>query len=308
MGWISAIRPRTLPLAASSIIAGSALAMGDHTYFSFERSMLIAGLTLTTALLLQILSNLANDYGDFSKGTDNEDRLGPERALQSGAIKPVQMKRALVFVTFLALLSGITLLITSFGTDFTNSKTLILFGLGLLSIGAAIKYTVGKNAYGYKALGDIFVFVFFGLVGVLGSYIVITHQLNVQVLLVAIAFGSFSTLVLNLNNMRDIDNDQASGKITIPVKIGFKRAKNYHATLNLLGWSALVILLLIRDTKAIALVFIPGYFFYKNLKFVMGNEDKKALNPELKKIALATFGLSLFIALAVFMEGYFGMR
>lgn len=308
LSWISAIRPRTLPLAASSIIAGSALALGEHTFHNFNQSLKIAGFTLLTALLLQILSNLANDYGDFAKGTDNEDRIGPERAMQSGAISKKQMFRALLLVTALTLISGITLLYLSFGKDFTNPKTLVLFGLGLLSIGAAIKYTVGDNAYGYKAMGDIFVFVFFGLVGVLGSYFVITHQINWQIVLVGIAFGAFSTLVLNLNNMRDIDNDKSSGKITIPVKIGFERAKSYHATLNLIGWGALVVFLLVRDTKAIALMFLPGYIFYKNLKFVLANEDKAALNPELKKIALATFALAIMIAIAVYLEEIFGMR
>ena len=306
--WISAIRPRTLPLAASSIIAGSALALGEHTFYDFNKSLMVAGFTLLTALLLQILSNLANDYGDYSKGTDNDERIGPTRALQSGAISSKQMFRALIFVTALTLISGITLLILSFGEDFINIKTLGLFILGLLSIGAAIKYTVGDNAYGYRALGDVFVFTFFGLVGVIGSFYVITHQVNFEIITVGIAFGAFSTLVLNLNNMRDIDNDKASGKITIPVKIGFKRAKNYHATLNLIGWGALVALLLLRDTKAIALIFLPGIIFYKNLKFVITNEDKKALNPELKKIALATFGLALMITLAVYLEGFFGMR
>lgn len=305
MSWISAIRPRTLPLAASSIIAGCALALGEHTFHNFDKSLIVAGLTLLTAVLLQILSNLANDYGDFVKGTDNDKRVGPTRVLQSGAISKSQMFAALIITGGLSLLSGIYLIWISFGEHILDPKAISIFLIGLLAIAAAIKYTVGNNAYGYKALGDVFVFVFFGLVGVLGSYFLILHQLRWNIVLVAIAFGCFSVLVLNLNNMRDIDNDKASNKITIPVKLGFDAAKQYHAIIWLIGWSSLLFYFLIRDSKPFGLIILPGFVFYKNLKFVFKNNKPEALNPELKKIALATFGLSISFGLAVWLEQFF---
>lgn len=220
--WISAFRLRTLPLALAGIILGGFLA---QTQQAFSWSILL--LAMLTATLLQILSNLANDYGDFEKGTDNDNRVGPMRAMQSGAIDQPSMKRALMLFGALSLLSGVALLYISFGAD-KFLYALTFFAIGIAAIWAAIKYTVGKNAYGYLGLGDVFVFIFFGLVSVMGVYFLMVQSIDFPVLLPASVIGFLSAGVLNLNNTRDIENDLASGKNTLAAKLGLKNAKNYQ--------------------------------------------------------------------------------
>ena len=222
--WIKAFRLRTLPLALSSIIMGSGLAIYLGSY-----SWIVILLATLTTILLQILSNLANDYGDFQKGTDNDNRLGPERAVQSGEISARQMKTAVIVFAALSLLSGVWLLYASLKEQFMIA--LVFFVLGIAAIAAAVKYTVGKNAYGYSGLGDLFVFLFFGLTGVLGTYYLNTLSLTWDVFLPAISIGLLSTGMLNLNNMRDIENDIKSGKHTLASKLGLRKAKYYHAFL-----------------------------------------------------------------------------
>ena len=223
--WISAFRLRTLPLALAGIILGSFLAASHH-----KHQWSITWMAILTATLLQVLSNLANDYGDFTKGTDNDDRVGPERAMQSGAINRSQMKGALILFSLLSLLSGLILLWLSFGTQKLIYATLFLV-LGLLAIWAAIKYTVGKSAYGYQGLGDLFVFIFFGWVSVVGVYFLHVQSIDLSVFLPASAIGLLSTGVLNLNNTRDIVNDKNSGKNTLAVKLGYENAKRYQVVL-----------------------------------------------------------------------------
>jgi 1,4-dihydroxy-2-naphthoate octaprenyltransferase len=223
--WISAFRLRTLPLAIAGIILGSLL---SWTQDSYNQNITI--LAIITAILLQVLSNLANDYGDFSKGTDNDQRVGPERALQSGEITQKQMKSALVLFSFLALISGILLLWISFGSQKLGYALLFLL-IGLSSIWAAIKYTVGKSAYGYQGLGDVFVFIFFGWVSVIGVYFLHTQSIDLSVFLPASALGLLSAGVLNLNNTRDIVNDKNSGKYTLAVKLGYQNARKYQMIL-----------------------------------------------------------------------------
>ena len=218
--WIQAFRLRTLPLALSSILMGIIVSY-IHDSFLLQVSIW----AVITTLLLQILSNLANDYGDASKGTDNENRLGPERTVQSGKISPKSMKNAIIIFSFLSLISGLYLIWLS-NIDFI--KALLFLLLGVLAIAAAIKYTVGKRAYGYSGLGDLFVFIFFGPVAVLGSFYLNSGYISYDVIFPAITVGLLSTAVLNLNNMRDLDNDKKSGKNTIVVKLGIKRAKLYH--------------------------------------------------------------------------------
>ena len=222
--WIKAFRLRTLPLAFASIIMGAMLAYADDV----GNAMLLS-LSLLTTLFLQILSNLANDYGDFVKGTDNENRIGPERSMQSGQITAAQMKSAIIILAVLAFVSGLALIYVSLGDQFLIAVTFLI--LGVAAIFAALNYTMGKRAYGYSGLGDLFVYIFFGLVAVGGTYYLSSLQWNNYVLLPATTMGLFSTAVLNLNNMRDHLNDEASGKRTIVVKIGFRRAKLYHALL-----------------------------------------------------------------------------
>ncbi len=222
------MRLRTLPLAVSGILMGSALS----DLSGVESHKMITILALLTAIFLQILSNLANDYGDFTKGTDNQNRVGNMRALQSGNITPQAMLRMIIVFVVLSLISGIGLLYLAADGNI-NYSFLLFFILGLASIAAAIKYTVGKSAYGYSGLGDVFVFVFFGLVAVLGVYILHNHftwrwPVDKWMILPAITVGFLSTAVLNTNNIRDIENDRASGKNTIVVKMGLQKARIYH--------------------------------------------------------------------------------
>lgn len=226
--WIGAFRLRTLPLAVAGIILGSLLAKSNDSF-----NLNITLFAILTAILLQILSNLANDYGDFSKGTDNDERVGPERALQSGKISKSQMKSALILFSILSLISGIILLWLSFGTHKLGYAMLFLL-IGLSAIWAAIKYTVGKSAYGYQGLGDVFVFLFFGWVSVIGVYFLQVQSIDLPIFLPASALGILSAGVLNLNNTRDIVNDKNSGKYTLAVKLGYQNARKYQMVLFLL--------------------------------------------------------------------------
>lgn len=247
--WLKAFRLRTLPLTFAVIFAGTALSWnyivystpsvpGWHVTVYPAKSIEIFFLTLLTALFLQILSNLANDYGDFTKGTDNENRIGPTRSLQSGGITKKQMFSAIVVFTFLSFISGSTLLYLSFTAEQIQMAFLFL-GIGILSIAAAIKYTMGKSAYGYKALGDLAVFIFFGLVGVGGTYYLQANTITGPVLLTAAAFGLWSVAVLNLNNMRDVENDVVHQKFTLAYHLGFKGAKVYQILLMVVPYALL---------------------------------------------------------------------
>ena len=299
--WISAFRLRTLPLSFSNIILGTALAM-----IKFEINYLVFTLILTTTLLLQIVSNLANDYGDAKKGTDNENRVGPERAVQSGIISLTQMKYGILISSLLALSSGLWLLYTAFNGQF-NLNFILFFSIGVLAIIAAIKYTVGKKAYGYSGMGDLFVFIFFGLVGVLGTYFLLTKSFDFILILPAITMGGYSTAVLNLNNMRDIKNDAEVGKNTLVVKIGLEKAKQYHY--SLFFWSYLAFISFTYFTYSIQLfsVFmIPlaciAIIHGIHLKKVASIENPKDFDPELKKIALSSLLFSIIVLSVVFLN------
>lgn len=220
--WIEAFRLRTLPLALSSIGMGSFLAAKNGMY----RWEVFALCALTT-IFLQILSNLANDYGDTQNGADNVERQGPTRTVQTGAITSKAMLRAIIIFVILSLVSGISLLLISLGWE-ALQKVALFFGLGILCIIAAIKYTAGQNPYGYAGLGDISVFTFFGLVGVLGTYYLHGQDFSSDLILPAISCGMFSVAVLNVNNIRDIESDEVAGKKSIPVRLGPKKARIYH--------------------------------------------------------------------------------
>lgn len=228
--WISAARPRTLPLSISGILIGTGLAIRESL---FDPAIFI--LALLTTLGFQILSNFANDYGDGVKGTDNNERLGPVRAIQSGAITDKEMKKAMIWTSSLTFLCVILLLLLSFNGEQVGYAFLFLF-LGIMAIVAAIKYTVGKTAYGYRGLGDIFVFVFFGLLSAVGSYFLYSKALTPIVWVLATIIGLLSTAVLNLNNIRDIRSDKKAGKITLAVILGEKKAKIYHSGLLVLSF------------------------------------------------------------------------
>ena len=220
--YIASFRLRTLPLSLSGIFLGTLLAASEG-YFNWAPFLL----AVVTTLCLQILSNLANELGDLQKGTDNEERLGPIRSIQSGALSLKEFKRTILLFVLLSVLSGTALVSTAF-ESLLSTDGLIMLMLGAASIVAAIKYTVGKNAYGYHGLGDVFVFLFFGLLSVCGAYFLMTHRLSISIFLPATAVGLLSTGVLNLNNMRDIENDRLCGKRTLPVILGISKAKVYH--------------------------------------------------------------------------------
>ena len=285
--WVSAMRLRTLPLAAASILGGYAIALskdsGNTTIFL---------LALLTTLLLQILSNLANDLGDGIKGTDNEERLGPKRSIQSGSISPKSMKKGVLIFSLLALISGITLLYISVSQ---NTALLYFFLiLGIVSIVAALTYTIGKKAYGYSGFGDVFVLLFFGFVGVLGSQYLMTQNILLQDIFPALTIGLLSTAVLNMNNMRDHKNDAKSGKNTLVVNMGFKNAKIYHSFLLIFAMvSHLVFLLYFPFQLVFIITFLPFIFLVLNLVKVVKNTDEKELDKELKIIALSTLVLSI---------------
>jgi len=290
--WIHAMRLRTLPLAFSSIIAGSSVAI-FHSIFN----PIIFSLALFTTLCLQILSNLANDYGDFVNGVDNDERVGPERALQSGAISQAAMKGALYINVVFALVSGIALIGYSFG--FENKFFILFLLLGLSAIAAAIKYTVGKKPYGYLGLGDLFVFIFFGLVGVGGSYFLFDSTLNELILLPAITIGCLSMAVLNMNNMRDRESDAKVGKITLAVRLGKKNSSVYHTILIVCALASAAFYSATTYQGILSILpLIVAIPLALNIKTVFAHNEPQSLDPELKKIALSTFAYSLLLLLA----------
>ena len=295
--WLKAARLRTLPLALSSIILGGALAA-----FEFQARWDILALALVTALFLQILSNFANDYGDSEKGTDNQHRVGPKRTVQSGEISPAQMRKAMVVMALLALASGLTLVFV--GTKgIAIWKTLLFIVLGLGCIAAAVKYTVGEKAYGYRGLGDLFVFIFFGLTGVVGTYFLSTQQVFWGAWLLGSSVGLFSVGVLNLNNMRDIVNDRNSGKLTVPVRLGFNRAKLYH--IGLIGGGllfALIHTVTYFQCCWMLLPFLSVFLFVRDLKEIVLIKDPAMLDPYLKKLSLSTFVFVLLYSAGLYLS------
>jgi len=295
--WLHAFRLRTLPLAMSSILVGSALAheyafVNGWEYFAHS----VVYLALLTAILLQILSNLANDLGDHQHGTDNKDRLGPQRAVQSGAISPASMKRAMLICGALAFISGCSLITVALGFSATM---LVFLCIGLVAIGAAVKYTFGSNPYGYAGLGDISVFLFFGIVGVCGTFYLHTGHFHPAVLFPSMAFGLLSAGVLNVNNMRDIRNDAASGKRTLVVRMGSDKAKWYHTFLIVGGLAALVIFawMMQRWQAWLFLLVLPGFIIH--MKKVWTVQEPRALDSQLKVLAMGTFITALTFSLGL---------
>nr|WP_294937329.1 1,4-dihydroxy-2-naphthoate octaprenyltransferase [uncultured Flavobacterium sp.] len=290
--WIQAARLRTLPLSVSGIIIGS-----SYAYFQGFENWKIVVLALLTTLGFQVLSNFANDYGDGVKGTDNENRVGPQRAIQSGVISVKQMKTAIIITALLSLVAAVLLIYVSFGKE-NFGYSLLFFVLGIASIAAAIKYTVGKGAYGYSGFGDVFVFIFFGLVSVLGSNFLFTKQFDPYLILPAVAIGLLSVAVLNLNNMRDIENDRNSGKNTLVVKMGLKNAKYYHNSLIAIAIVCMMCFAIFTKTSIFPILLV-NFILIRHLKVVHKAQNYKDFDPELKKVALGTFALSLLLSLTL---------
>ena len=290
--WISAFRPRTLPLALASILTGGFLAKATGHF-----NGAVVGLAALTTILLQILSNLANDYGDSQNGADSVHRQGPQRAVQSGAITPAEMKRAMWGFGTAALASGTALLLLALGFE-GAWVLLVFFVLGLSAIWAAVNYTAGSRPYGYAGLGDVSVFLFFGIVGVCGTYFLQAHRLPPAVLLPAAALGCFATAVLNVNNIRDIVSDKLAGKITVPVRLGPRRARGYHWALLLLGVAAAVAYVLFNYHSPWQWLFVlslPLFFF--NGTQVWQRQDSMQLDPLLKQMALSTLVFTLLFGI-----------
>ena len=293
--YIKAARLRTLPLSVSGIIIGSYL--GNELYY--QNTILkspIFWLAIFTTIGFQILSNFANDYGDGIRGTD-DDRKGEERMVSSGAITPKQMKSAMIITTITTLVIALFLIYISFGKE-NFGYSVLFFLLGIASIIAAIKYTVGNSAYGYSGFGDVFVFVFFGLLSVAGSYFLYTKQLNFQIFLPAISVGLLSTAVLNLNNMRDQIEDKKSNKNTLVVKIGSAKAKIYHYLLIIGALISSVTYVQFNYHSLLQYLFLVAFIpLLINVTVVAKNIIFSELDNELKKVALSTFLFAILFVL-----------
>jgi 1,4-dihydroxy-2-naphthoate polyprenyltransferase len=296
--WINAARLRTLPLSVSGVLIGTALAN-----FYGKSHIFILVLALLTAIGFQITSNFANDYGDGVKGTDNDERIGPQRALQSGLLTRKGLKRGIIISIIINILLVISLVCLSFGMESIEYIFLFMI-LGGISIWAAIKYTVGESAYGYRGLGDVFVFVFFGLLAVLGTLFLYTKSIDPMALLPAISLGVLSTGVLNLNNLRDYHSDKNAGKNTLVVKMGYSSGIRYHMGLLFIGFSSMLLFMILNFKSLIQfmplLAFIPIFIHAKKVYRV---QNPSELDPELKKLAISIFMMALlfFISNNIFL-------
>lgn len=279
--WISAFRLRTLPLALSCIGMAAFLAASRGGF-----NGLIFLFCCLTTVLLQVLSNLANDYGDSVNGADHAGRKGPMRAVQSGEVSPESMKRAVIVFVVLSLASGISLLVIAFGWDV--KALLFFFGLGILSIVAAVAYTVGRRPYGYVGLGDVSVLIFFGLVGVLGSLYLFTRSISPPDVLPAMSCGFFSMAVLNVNNIRDIDSDRAAGKFSLPVRMGRPAAITYHWLLLVCGLGCATAFAILNFRTPWQFLFLVTAVLFVRNGLAVSKRPSDKLDPYLKQLALST--------------------
>ncbi len=285
--WINAFRPRTLPLALSCIAMGAFLAASVNA-FRWDIFVLCS----VTTIFLQILSNLANDYGDSVHGADHEGRVGPTRAIQSGSITRESMRKALFIFIVLCLVSGVALISISLGGNL--SAILFFFGLGILSIVAAIAYTVGRKPYGYVGLGDFSVLIFFGIIGVLGSLYLFTQAVRWDHLLPAMSCGFFSMGVLNINNIRDIESDRMAGKYSLPVRIGRDKAITYHWVLLTGGLLAALFYSIVNYISAVQFVYLITTPLFLINGLSVSRKSAADLDPYLKQLAISTL---LFVVL-----------
>lgn len=253
---------------------------------------LVFSLCCVTTVLLQILSNLANDYGDTVNGADHSGRTGPSRAVQSGTISLTHMRWAIFVFTLLSLVSGVALLFSAFGTEMRLLLTFL--GIGLLCIAAAIMYTVGRKPYGYAGLGDLSVLIFFGGVGVTGTLFLFTHEWSGWSLLPALACGLFSVGVLNINNMRDIESDRMAGKYSIPVRIGKDKAGVYHWFLLLGGMASAMVYTALNYRSPLQFLFLLSVPIFLIIGKAVNEKPSAELDPYLKRMALGTL---LFVVL-----------
>ena len=316
--FIKAARLRTLPLSVSGIIVGSLLGVSQFNnsdsqnisddlgttfqvnHIDVETSITIFILAILTTIGFQVLSNFANDYGDGIKGSD-KNRTGEARMVSSGAITPKQMKNAMVVTTIITLIIALLLIYFSFGKE-NFLYSILFFVLGIASIVAAIKYTVGNSAYGYSGFGDIFVFLFFGLLSVVGSYFLFTKAINFEIFLPAISIGLLSTAVLNLNNLRDRDEDKINNKNTLVVKLGIANAKIYHYSLILGALIAALSYTYLNFESNYQMLYLVAFIpLILNITTVSKNTIPAELDGELKKVALSTFLFALIFGITNFI-------
>lgn len=292
--WIDAARLRTLPLSVSGIFVGTFYAISQSL---FNWNVFI--LAIATTLGLQILSNFANDYGDGVKGTDNANRVGPARAVQQGIISARAMKNAMFFMAFVTFILAVLLVYFSFKDKYLLYSLIFLI-LGVIAIASAIRYTVGKNPYGYQGYGDVFVFIFFGLVSTNGVYFLISKTVDFYLLLPAITIGLLSIGVLNLNNMRDIHSDKLSNKNTLVVKMGLHNAKKYHYVLLFTAMFSSLIFAWLKDFQFDQYLFVLAYIpMLRHLTRVKKAQLPQQFDPELKVLALSTFFYAVLMALSM---------
>jgi 1,4-dihydroxy-2-naphthoate octaprenyltransferase len=294
--WLKAFRLRTLPLALSATILGSFLGYAEN---KFKWGVFLFG-TFTT-LFLQILSNLANDYGDARKGTDNEKRLGPLRVTQTGLVTQNQMRLMILIFVLLSLVSGSMLIWFGLRGGSLLLYT-VFFLLGFSAIFAAIKYTIGRRPYGYVGFGDIMVFIYFGILGVAGTYFLHTQSFHLTILLPASSIGLLSVGVLNLNNLRDHENDARNGKNTLVVRMGVPWAKVYHVILLFTAFLLGLAYTILHFESYFQLIFLlPLPLLASDIKKVITNTVPVELNAELKKLAVATLLFSLSFGLGLIL-------
>jgi 1,4-dihydroxy-2-naphthoate octaprenyltransferase len=290
--WIHAARLRTLPLSLSGIIVGSFVAYKQGFW-----DIRIFTLAMLTTLFLQVLSNFANDLGDSFKGADNEGRVGPVRAIQSGKITQKGMTLGTVIMSALSLATAIPLIII--GThDMPSSVLWVYVILALLSVLAAVTYTIGKKAYGYNGMGDLMVFIFFGLVSVLGVYSLYAKDFDWSLFGLAYGIGFLSIAVLNLNNMRDHENDKLVNKRTIVVAMGFEKAKIYHTSLIIGSFIGILTFIVVNEWWLSLISLLPYIVLIKHLVKVWKTDVPQNLDPELKKVALSTFMISILFLIS----------
>ena len=298
--YIKAARLRTLPLSVSGIIVGSLLGANDLGGISILNSA-IFWLAIATTIGFQVLSNFANDYGDGIKGSD-KNRSGEARMVASGAITPSQMKSAMTITVIITLIVALGLIYQAFGKE-NFIYSILFFVLGIASIVAAIKYTVGNSAYGYSGFGDLFVFLFFGLVSVVGSYFLFTKQMNFEIFLPAISIGLLSTAVLNLNNLRDFEEDKKNSKNTLVVKLGVSNAKVYHYALIFFAFISASLYTFLNYKSELQLLFYISFIpLLVNALKVYKTSDLSLLDSELKKVALSTFLFGILFGLGVYIN------
>ena len=301
LDWIKAARLRTLPLSMSGIIMGSFIARWRILENGGTWDWKIFAMAILVTLLYQILSNFANDYGDGIKGTDKlRGNEAEQRAVASGKISANQMRNAVILFAILSLIATVALLYLAFYPDFMKEFWTFV-GLGIACILAAIGYTVGKKPYGYLGLGDIFVFVFFGLVSVCGSYFLFTKTFDWDILIPATAVGMLSTAVLNLNNMRDIESDELSGKKTLALKLGFKYAMVYEIVLLMLPLILILTFLgvngFIKDGKYYPFIVMILLFPMTALRRkIMAIKEPRELDPFLKQVGILTLMMAVLLA------------